>query len=277
MGLLSRIIHACLRAGGRRWPAELRDQLTQEWRAELAALEAEPHSGWQRLRFAVSLATNPVSYDEHGLPSSRREGRRVPGRLLRASAWLLLAGGFGLGLWAALNMLLGFVLMDSAAGHDDAWFVRRGFVVAALAAALTSAYAAAIGRWLGGGATGGRDAGRWARAGLASVALGAVFLAWTPGLAGGFTGNGTRHVPTMVAVWVLVTFAAAVVAPGRVAAGQVGLGWAAGVAGVLLAAVLPVAAAMPRTTLGGSAAARWELAVLACQLLPSAVCAVAFG
>ncbi|MFB9445887.1 hypothetical protein Dvina_32150 [Dactylosporangium vinaceum] len=277
MGLLTRTIHACLRAGGRRWPAELRDQLTQEWLAELAALEGEPHGAWRRLRFAVSLAASPVTYDEHGLPSGRWERWRTPGRVLRTAAGLLLAGALGVGLWATLNMLLGFLVMQSDAGYDQSSFMRRSFVAAAVSAGLTSAYAAAAGWWLGGGAAGGRGAGNWGRAGLAAVALGAVFLAWTPSLYPGFNGDGPKHGSTMIAVWVLVTFAAAVVVAGRVAAGQPGLGWAAGLAGVLLAAVLPVMAAMPRTTLGGASPARWELAALACQLLPSAVCAVAFG
>ncbi len=277
MGLLTRVIHACLRAGVRRWPAEMRDELAQEWLAELAALEGERHGAWRRLRFAVSLAASPVTYDEHGLPSSRWERLRAPGRVLRTSVGLVLAGGFGIGLWAALNMLLGFLLLDSVVGHDDSWFVRRGFVVAALSAALTSAYAAAAGWWLGGGAAGGRGAGIWGRAGLAAVALGAVLVVWTPGMDGGFTGGGVKNVSTMITVWVLVTFVVAVVVPGRVAAGRLGTGWGAGVAGVLLAAVLPVVAAMPRTTLGGVAPARWQLAILACQLLPSTVCAVAFG
>ncbi|MFI5915078.1 hypothetical protein [Dactylosporangium sp. NPDC051541] len=277
MGLLTLVIDRCLRAGGRRWPAGMRDELAQEWLAELATLEGEPHGAWRRLRFAVSLAASPVTYDEQGLPSSPWERLRAPGRVLYTAVGLLFAGGLGTGLWATLNMLLGYVLLESGADHDDSWFMRRGFVVAALSAALTSAYAAAAGWWLGGGVAGGRGAGNWGRAGLAAVALGAAFVVWTPGLHTRFSADGSEHLSTMILAWVLVTFVVAVVVTGRVAAGQLGLGWGAGLAGVLLAAVLPVVAAMPRTTLGGSAPARWQLAMFACQLLPPAVCAVAFG
>jgi len=38
MGLLTRMIHGCLRLAARRWPSAVRDELTGEWLAELALI-----------------------------------------------------------------------------------------------------------------------------------------------------------------------------------------------------------------------------------------------
>ncbi|MER7002830.1 hypothetical protein ABT297_07260 [Dactylosporangium sp. NPDC000555] len=270
MGLLTRLTRGCLRIGGRRWPAEVRDDLTQEWLAELAALEREDRSAWRRLTFAVSLAASPVAYDEHGLPSRRWEWWRGPGPVLRASVGLLLAGGFGVGLAMLLQSLLFDLLSDLEIRYLP-------LLAAALAAALTSVYAAVVGRWLGGGAAvSTRGAGVWRRAGLAVGVLGVVLVGWQGGREAAITHYGAVGFATMILAWVLVTFAVVVVAAGRDAAGQTRWSWGVAGAGALLASVLAPVVAAPMTALGDGPV-RWQIALIACRLLPSTVCAVSFG
>ncbi|GIH15221.1 hypothetical protein [Rugosimonospora africana] len=278
MGILTRLTRGCLRLGVRRWPAELRDGLAQEWLAELAALEREPGNAWRRLTFAVSLAASPLTYDEHGLPSSRGEWWRAPGPVLRASLGLLLAGGFSLGFWLTAQMLLNSLLLDHRAIHEESSYLRIALIVAALAAALTSAYAAVAGWWLGGRAgASARGAGIWRRAGLAVGILGAVLIvAWQGGSEEAFAGVRRGGFATTILAWALVTFAVVVVACRRVAAGQTRRSWGVAAAGALLASVLAPVAAAPFGAFGGGEG-RWQIALIACRLLPLTVCAVSFG
>lgn len=52
--MIGRLCHALLTSAARRWPAELRDEMLAEWRAEL---QAAPGTA-RRLRYAASLATS---------------------------------------------------------------------------------------------------------------------------------------------------------------------------------------------------------------------------
>ncbi|MGR6321291.1 hypothetical protein Q2K19_19305 [Micromonospora soli] len=72
-----------LRAAVRRWPAELRSELSREWDAELHVL-AERGERWRMLRFAGSLAVSRASEPVADRP-------RFDARACRTAATLLLA------------------------------------------------------------------------------------------------------------------------------------------------------------------------------------------
>ncbi|MEU7909049.1 hypothetical protein [Actinoplanes sp. NPDC049118] len=57
MSGLDRLAGALIVATARRWPAEIADDLSREWLAELEALRGRP---WRRLTFAGSLALSPA-------------------------------------------------------------------------------------------------------------------------------------------------------------------------------------------------------------------------
>ncbi|WP_460916905.1 hypothetical protein [Plantactinospora veratri] len=83
---------ALLRIAARRWPAEL--GMLPEWRAELAAIRADPASGpltraTRQLRFAISLAGSPPGEDGHGVPRGWRELLPGAGRALQTPLALL--------------------------------------------------------------------------------------------------------------------------------------------------------------------------------------------
>ena len=56
MTATERLAHTLVTAAARRWPADLREDLTQEWHAELDALGPS----WRSLTFAASLAVSPA-------------------------------------------------------------------------------------------------------------------------------------------------------------------------------------------------------------------------
>jgi len=83
-----------LRLAGRRWPAELRTEMLQEWQAEVAAIGADPTRTpvvrtVRQLRFAISLAGSPPVEDEYGVPRGWREYLPGVGRTLRPPLMLL--------------------------------------------------------------------------------------------------------------------------------------------------------------------------------------------
>ncbi|OKI77765.1 hypothetical protein A6A27_17175 [Micromonospora sp. CB01531] len=78
-----RLAEFLLRSAVRRWPAELHDELSREWRAELHVL-AERGQRWRMLRFAASLAAS-----RPGTPVVDRT--RFDSRARRTAATLLLA------------------------------------------------------------------------------------------------------------------------------------------------------------------------------------------
>lgn len=57
--LLDRLAESLVVTAARRWPAELADEMTREWLAELAALRHERRR-WRSLTFAGSLALSPA-------------------------------------------------------------------------------------------------------------------------------------------------------------------------------------------------------------------------
>ncbi|MDG4788504.1 hypothetical protein O7626_21625 [Micromonospora sp. WMMD1102] len=276
MGVLTRIIHVCLRLAVRRWPADLRADLSRDWFAELAMLEQAPGTAWQRLRFAVSLAAGPRAHDEDGVPRSRWEWWRVPGPALRVSMGLLLAAGFGVGVWTAVQMLLNTVLLDIGRFPDEHGYLG----VPLLTAVVTSGYGAVAGRWLGGHAATQTGWARiWGRAGLVVASLGVALLGWQR--AGGDTltlipiGGGA----ITVLVWALATFVVVVVTSRRVAAGQSRRSWVWALAGAPVAAGLASTVAMLLLALDGAVSGPmpWWITSTTCWLLPWTVCAVSFG
>ena len=66
--ILTRLTRWALRTASRRWPAELREELYREWRAELAHLESRPGTAGERLGFALSLLASPPVRDAAGVP-----------------------------------------------------------------------------------------------------------------------------------------------------------------------------------------------------------------
>ncbi|GLW33725.1 hypothetical protein [Actinoplanes regularis] len=143
MGLVNRIIAACLRAATRRWPADVRDDMAQEWAAELSALERQGGTGWQRLAFALSLATTPLIIDEGGAPRGRWEWMRA-GATLRTVSRLLVAGAFGVGITMAMRSVVGGLLPEQAIGDVNQWMLAS-----IVTTALMTAYAVVVGRWAG--------------------------------------------------------------------------------------------------------------------------------
>ncbi|GAA2638280.1 hypothetical protein GCM10010399_84490 [Dactylosporangium fulvum] len=272
MGVLTRFTRGCLRLAARRWPAELRDDLSRDWLAELAVLEGSPGAAWRRFTFVVSLAAHPLAYDEDGVPRSRWEWWRAPGPALRAFVGLLLAGGFAVGVWTAARVLLHLLLLDDIGVEDE---LRNSLLVGAVATTLASGYAAVAGWWLGNRAAAGTHHARIrGQAGLAIGALGIV-LVYAGASDNRLARAGLGSFAIMVAVWALATFAVVIVTSRRVAAGQVRQSWGCALAGAPLAAVL---APIPLEAFTDDVApVPWRIAQTACRLLPLTVCAVSFG
>ncbi|NES13992.1 hypothetical protein G3554_13255 [Micromonospora sp. PPF5-17] len=98
-----------LRAAVRRWPAELRDELSREWVAELHVLAGRGER-WRMLRFAASLATS-----RSGAPVVDRV--RFDARARRTAATLLLAPLVCLAIPLAAGLLVNLVLSRFATAH----------------------------------------------------------------------------------------------------------------------------------------------------------------
>jgi hypothetical protein len=73
-----RLTDALVRRAARRWPAEVAESLLREWRAELAVLQTQPHTGtghriWRQVAFASSLAFSPSSVADGRISSGWRQ------------------------------------------------------------------------------------------------------------------------------------------------------------------------------------------------------------
>ncbi|MBE1492702.1 hypothetical protein [Plantactinospora soyae] len=147
---------ALLRLAGRRWPAELRTEMLQEWQAEVAAIGADPTRtpvvrALRQLRFAISLAGSPPVEDEYGVPRGWREYLPGVGRTLQPLLMLLGAVLLCL-ILATVFPRLGSMLLSLARGYPSSYRPDGGAGIdwAATAVALAGlAVAAGTAGWLG--------------------------------------------------------------------------------------------------------------------------------
>ncbi|MFI5844644.1 hypothetical protein ACIA8K_33590 [Catenuloplanes sp. NPDC051500] len=122
-----------LRRAAARRPAELRADTEREWLAELAALEAEPGTRVERLRFVLSLF---LSRPERGWGESFAP--------LTPAFALLVAGLTTLGVLQVTNLLVTLVLRLLGADYLFGWNWPRS----AAGVALALIWCVAAGRWV---------------------------------------------------------------------------------------------------------------------------------
>ncbi|MFC6022815.1 hypothetical protein ACFP2T_42510 [Plantactinospora solaniradicis] len=147
---------ALLRIAGRRWPAELRTEMLQEWQAELVAIGAGPTRNpvvraVRQLRFAISLAASPPVEDEYGVPRGWREFLPGAGRALQPLL-MLLGAPLLCGILAGVFPMLGSTVLSMARGYPSGYGPDGGAGVdwAANAVSLAGlAVAAGTAGWLG--------------------------------------------------------------------------------------------------------------------------------
>ncbi|GAA2709374.1 hypothetical protein [Actinoplanes palleronii] len=267
MGVLNRLIAACLRAAARRWPADLRDDMAREWAAELSALEQRPGTAWRRLTFAVSLAATPMTVDESGAPFGRFEWMRA-GATLRSAFRLLLAGAFGLGITMAVRMAAGSVF--EADFTDDAGWLRHDVLLGTVTAALMTVYTVLVGRWVA--ARGPSDPGPAGSTGVAATVILPVapmlpfFLVTETYQAFGLT-------LLVTACWTAAMFALTIFTVRSASAGRGARAWA----GVPFAAALPALILLAGDVPDQPMYQVVGIVEIALFLLPWTVCAVVFG
>jgi len=101
MSPIDRFAESCIARAARRWPEDLSETMSREWRAELAALRADPAlgsfvHGRRAIAFAVSLACSPAVEAEDAVALRWRDRTAGLGRAMTA-----LAGAVGVTLLAA--------------------------------------------------------------------------------------------------------------------------------------------------------------------------------
>jgi hypothetical protein len=176
--ILTRLTRQALRLAARRWPADLREELHQEWLAELAHLEARPGTAGERLGFAISLLTSPPVRDAAGVPRGWAEARPA----LNPAAALMLTALLGIGVTALSSPL--WRLVFGALGREvPMWFYFEGAPL--IDAVFLSLWCVPMARWLGRRLPMARDG----RLGVAGPALLAP-LAVVPALVVGGLGEG---------------------------------------------------------------------------------------
>jgi hypothetical protein len=235
-----RLAGALLRAAARRWPAELRDDLLREWKAELHVL-AGRGKRWRMLRFAASLATSPAGGPIVDRAVLHRRLRRTAGVLLLAPpacvAVVVLAAAVLRVAFGALDVRLDW----AAAVQLPIWSGLTAGMAALLALLVT------------------RAARRTVRTGPLAAALGVVLpigLTVTVVLAA-LAGRGERGLPGTVPgllLWLALLVPALWGAGLLARRGRTRLAWAVGLLGALVAAdaavVLAVVSAIPATPVG---------------------------
>lgn len=95
MNAFDRLADALVRRAARRWPADVTESMLREWRAELAALQTQPHVGpttrtWRQLAFALSLACSPTAEPRGSIGS---ECKRIAIAFARTGRQFVLALG----------------------------------------------------------------------------------------------------------------------------------------------------------------------------------------
>ncbi|MEU2611923.1 hypothetical protein ABZ570_10115 [Micromonospora sp. NPDC007271] len=213
-----------LRSAVRRWPAELRDELSREWQGELHVL-AERGERWRMLGFAASLAVS-----RPGAPVVDRA--RFDARARRTAATLLLAPPTCLAILVLAAVVSnGLVAQVGLVGGRT---VPQALVVSALTAVLAVWFARRVGR----------GAARTALRGRLGPALGVVLPIALTAVAIEYALNETtddlvRAVPGLV-VW-LTGLALVLWGVGTLAGwGRVWAAWCLGVLGALVAADVAV-------------------------------------
>lgn len=147
-----------LRVAARRWPADLRASMLEEWRAELAAVGDDPRLGpvaraVRQVRFAMSLAGSPPVEDEHGVPRGWRELLPRAGDVFRPLL-MMLGAALGCRMLASGVPTLGSAILTRVRGYPSdlgpSW--HAGTVDWAADAVTVLALAAAVGvaGWAGG-------------------------------------------------------------------------------------------------------------------------------
>jgi hypothetical protein len=142
MGPIERFTDACVTSAGRRWPADLSETMTYEWRAELAALRTNPGLNsmkrwWRAITFALSLACSSAVEKENPMTVTWRD--RLPS--LRQALGALL-GVVGVALLA--------IVMPDLVSHlyaDLQWRVHHSVHLPLLV--ILVAIAVAVMAWLG--------------------------------------------------------------------------------------------------------------------------------
>ncbi|MEU4619891.1 hypothetical protein AB0G04_07915 [Actinoplanes sp. NPDC023801] len=176
--ILTRLTRQALRLAARRWPAGLREELHQEWLAELAHLEARPGTAGKRLGFAISLLTSPPVRDAAGVPRGWAEARPA----LSPAAALMLAALLGVGV-VQLSGPLWQLIFGILGREVPMWLYFDGAPVTD--AVILTLWCVPVARWLGRRLPMARDG----RLGVAGPALLAP-LAVVPALLLGGLGEG---------------------------------------------------------------------------------------
>ncbi|WP_236647294.1 hypothetical protein [Micromonospora sicca] len=231
-----RLAERLLRTAARRWPAEVRDELSREWHAELHVL-AERGERLRMLRFAGSLAVGRAR-----VPLVARSGLDGPFR--RTVATLLLAPPAGVAI-----ILVAAVLMNLVYNQLLATVSWANAVQLPVLTGVTAGLAVLLARVVR------RGAARTARTGPARNALGVVFPIGVTAVLVEYTLNETTEKLTRVApglvLWLagltLSLYGAGLLA-GR---GRVRAAWLVGVLGALVAADLAVVLTVVNLISGG--------------------------
>jgi hypothetical protein len=118
MTAVDRLARSLLATAARRWPADLRDELAQEWQAELDSLGAAP----RKLAFAASLTLSPAVEEADEEPVTWPQ---------RTAGWAR-----ALAVPAALTLLAAALFNAAHLAQDTFGAVPGGLALAAAAAAM---------------------------------------------------------------------------------------------------------------------------------------------
>ncbi len=107
MSVVDGFTRACLASAARRWPADLSEPMSREWRAELDAVRADRTLGpvarsWRAVAFAASLAVSPAVEAADAPPRTWRDHAVGVGR---AATWLSGLAGVTLLAAAGFNVV----------------------------------------------------------------------------------------------------------------------------------------------------------------------------
>ncbi|BBH69418.1 hypothetical protein ACTI_61030 [Actinoplanes sp. OR16] len=105
MSARNRLAHRFLDLAAKRWPAGIRDEMAQEWHAELAAIQAEPGGTREGLAYAFSLLASPPFRDGSGAP--RGWGETTPP--MAPAFAVVFAGMLTLGVTMLAGSLVGYL------------------------------------------------------------------------------------------------------------------------------------------------------------------------
>ncbi|MFI5495202.1 hypothetical protein [Actinoplanes sp. NPDC051859] len=270
MGVLNWFVEVLLRVAARRWPADVRDDMSREWAAELLMLRQRRGTAGRRLSYAFSLAATPLTFDENGEPRSRWERLR-PGPVWRSIGRLMAVCVFGVGA----SMVLSEVISDAV--DPDYYSPASRLLSAVLVAMIMTVYTVAGGRWAGSG--GGHAPGPAGSLGVAATAVGALSLVLWPLLLfrSGYLDMGGMTM--MAASWIVATFVLVVAVVRAVSAGRTVRAWVVAAFAAPVISMLPMLVQVLRDppSADNDYVITEALGDATLLLLPWTVCAVAFG